>query len=221
MRDELLNETLFFTLDQAARWSLRGSRTTTPQGRTHRWPTKRPRHFAAKLAATGCHATPLRGSACQPVAQPAHRAYNSQVSKSCWMKTQWQVTSHQQPKEMQTAASSKRGSELDAKLTPQGVTIAGEFTTSPSLQNNSMERRLRRQFMYRPYIIPSILTRIFSRNTSSKIVLQEALLVSGNLSISSTNTFRSSFKARVTASSIAATPASIVGSKTIILGDRS
>ena len=30
-----------------------------------------PAAFAAKLAATGCHATPLRGSACQPFAQPA------------------------------------------------------------------------------------------------------------------------------------------------------
>ena len=30
-----------------------------------------PAAYAAKFTATGWHATPLRGSACQPVAQPA------------------------------------------------------------------------------------------------------------------------------------------------------
>ena len=31
-----------------------------------------PAAYAAKFTKTGWHATPLRGSACQPVAQPAH-----------------------------------------------------------------------------------------------------------------------------------------------------
>ena len=35
MRDELLNESLFFSLDHAARRSLPGRWTTTPAGRTH------------------------------------------------------------------------------------------------------------------------------------------------------------------------------------------
>lgn len=71
MRDELLNETLFFSLDQARRmiaaW-IEDYNTARPHSSLA---YETPAAFAAKLAATGCHATPLRGSACQPVAQPA------------------------------------------------------------------------------------------------------------------------------------------------------
>ena len=71
MRDELLNETLFFSLDQArqmiAAW-IDDYNTARPHSSLA---YETPAAFAAKLAATGRHATPLRGSACQPVAQPA------------------------------------------------------------------------------------------------------------------------------------------------------
>ena len=71
MRDEPLNETLFFTLDQAraavAEW-IDDYNTTRPHSSLA---YETPAAFAAKFAATGWHATPLRGSACQPVAQPA------------------------------------------------------------------------------------------------------------------------------------------------------
>ena len=71
MRDELLNETLFFTLDQAreavAAWA-EDYNTTRPHSSLA---YETPSAFAAKFTATGWHATPLRGSACQPVAQPA------------------------------------------------------------------------------------------------------------------------------------------------------
>ena len=71
MRDELLNETLFFTLDQArqmiAAW-IEDYNTARPHSSLA---YETPAAFAAKLAATGCHATPPRGSACHPVAQPA------------------------------------------------------------------------------------------------------------------------------------------------------
>lgn len=71
MRDELLNETSFFTLDQArvavAAWA-QDYNTTRPHSSLA---YKTPAAFAAKFTATGWHATPLRGSACQPVVQPA------------------------------------------------------------------------------------------------------------------------------------------------------
>ena len=71
MRDELLNETLFFSLDQArqmiAAW-MEDYNTARPHSSLA---YETPAAFAATLAATGCHATPLRGSACQAVAQPA------------------------------------------------------------------------------------------------------------------------------------------------------
>ncbi|MCZ8275016.1 MAG: transposase, partial [Microcystis sp. LE19-4.1E] len=71
MRDELLNETLFFTLDQAreavAAWA-EDYNTERPHSSLA---YETPAAYAAKFAATGWHATPLRGSACQPVAQPA------------------------------------------------------------------------------------------------------------------------------------------------------
>ena len=71
MRDELLNETLFFSLDQArsiiAAW-MEDYNTTRPHSSLA---YQTPAAYAEKFAATGYHAAPLRGSACQPVAQPA------------------------------------------------------------------------------------------------------------------------------------------------------
>ena len=71
MRDELLNETLFFSLDQAreavAEW-VKDYNTERPHSSLA---YETPAAYAAKFNATGWHATPLRGSACQPIAQPA------------------------------------------------------------------------------------------------------------------------------------------------------
>ncbi len=71
MRDELLNETLFFSLDHArstiAAWK-EDYNTTRPHSSLA---YQTPAAYAEKFAATGYHATPLRGSACQPVAYPA------------------------------------------------------------------------------------------------------------------------------------------------------
>ena len=71
MRDELLNETLFFSLDHArtiiAAW-MEDYNTTRPHSSLA---YQTPAAYAEKFAATGYHAPPLRGSACQPVAQPA------------------------------------------------------------------------------------------------------------------------------------------------------
>jgi putative transposase len=73
MRDELLNETLFFSLDHAraviAAW-VDDYNTTRPHSSLC---YLTPSAYAEKFAATGYHATPLRGSACQPVASPAHK----------------------------------------------------------------------------------------------------------------------------------------------------
>jgi putative transposase len=70
MRVELLNEALFFSLDQARdavdEW-VEDYNTDRPQSSLA---YETPSAYAAKFTATGCHATPLRGSACQPVAQP-------------------------------------------------------------------------------------------------------------------------------------------------------
>ena len=71
MRDELLNETLFLSLDHArstiAAW-VDDYNTTRPHSSLA---YQTPSAYAEKFTATGYHATPLRGSACQPVAQPA------------------------------------------------------------------------------------------------------------------------------------------------------
>ena len=71
MRDELLNETLFFSLDHArtiiAAW-MEDYNTTRPHSSLA---YQTPAAYAEKFAATGYHAPPLWGSACQPVAQPA------------------------------------------------------------------------------------------------------------------------------------------------------
>jgi putative transposase len=71
MRDELLNETLFFSLDHArstiAAWK-EDYNTMRPHSSLA---YQTPAAYAEKFAATGWHATPLRGSACQPVAYPA------------------------------------------------------------------------------------------------------------------------------------------------------
>lgn len=71
MRDELLNKTLFFSLGQARR-AVAGWIDDYNIRRPHSsLANKMPASYAAKFAATGRHATPLRGSACQPVAKPA------------------------------------------------------------------------------------------------------------------------------------------------------
>lgn len=71
MRDKLLNETLFLYLDQArqavAEW-VEDYNTERPHS-SLAYDT--PAAYAATFTATGWHAPPLRGSACQPVAQPA------------------------------------------------------------------------------------------------------------------------------------------------------
>ena len=71
MRDELLNETLFFSLDQArskiAAW-MEDYDTTRPHSSLA---YQTPAPYAEKFTATGYQAPPLRGFACQPVAQPA------------------------------------------------------------------------------------------------------------------------------------------------------
>lgn len=71
MRDELLNETLFFSLDHArkaiAAW-VDDYNTARPHSALA---YQTPAQFAAKLNATGLHAALADGSAFRPVAQPA------------------------------------------------------------------------------------------------------------------------------------------------------
>jgi len=71
MRDELLNETLFFSLDHArtviAEW-VEDYNTSRPHSALA---YQTPAAFAAKLTATGLHAALTDGSAFRPVAQPA------------------------------------------------------------------------------------------------------------------------------------------------------
>lgn len=73
MRDELLNETLFFSLDHArtaiAEW-VADYNTTRPHSALA---YQTPAAFAAKLAATGLHAARSDGSAFRPVAQSAQQ----------------------------------------------------------------------------------------------------------------------------------------------------
>lgn len=73
MRDELLNETLFFSLDHArkviAAW-VDDYNTVRPHSSLA---YQTPAAFAAKLPATGLHAALADGSAFQPVAQTAHK----------------------------------------------------------------------------------------------------------------------------------------------------
>ena len=71
MRDELLNEKLFFSLDHArtviAAW-VEDCNTNRPHSAlAHQTPAA----LAAKLTATGLHAALTDGSAFRPVAQPA------------------------------------------------------------------------------------------------------------------------------------------------------
>jgi putative transposase len=71
MRDELLNETLFFSLDHTrqaiAEW-VEDYNTSRPHSALA---YQTPAAFAAKLTATGLHAALTDGSAFRPVAQPA------------------------------------------------------------------------------------------------------------------------------------------------------
>jgi putative transposase len=70
MRDEQLNETLFFSLDHArsiiAAW-MEDNNTIRPHS-PQDYPTRAA--YAEKFTATCYHTTPLRRCACQPVAQP-------------------------------------------------------------------------------------------------------------------------------------------------------
>jgi putative transposase len=71
MRDELLNETLFFGLDHA-RQAITEWVADYNQARPHSsLGYQTPAAFAARLTATGHHAALPAGSACRPVAQPA------------------------------------------------------------------------------------------------------------------------------------------------------
>ena len=92
MRDELLNETLFFSLDQArkviAAW-IEDYNTARPHSALA---YQTPAAFAAKLTATGLHAALLTAPRSGLLLNPPNRAYNSRGSKSCWMKLQWQVS---------------------------------------------------------------------------------------------------------------------------------
>jgi hypothetical protein len=71
MRDELLNETLFFSLDHTrtviAEWVDDHNTSRPHSALAHQTPAA----FAAKLTATGLHAALNDGSAFRPVAQPA------------------------------------------------------------------------------------------------------------------------------------------------------
>jgi transposase InsO family protein len=71
MRDELLNEALFFGLDHA-RQKIAAWADDYNTGRPHSaLGYQTPADFAANLIATGLHAPRVDGSACRPVAQPA------------------------------------------------------------------------------------------------------------------------------------------------------
>ena len=71
MRDELLNEPLFFTLDQARQAVAEWIEDYNTERQHSSLVYETPAAYAVKFAATGWHAAPVRGSACQPVAQPA------------------------------------------------------------------------------------------------------------------------------------------------------
>ena len=71
MRDELLNESLFFGLDHARRPSPNGRTTTTPRARIPRSATRPRRPSPPIITATGYDAALIDGSASSPVAQPA------------------------------------------------------------------------------------------------------------------------------------------------------
>ena len=77
MRDELLNESLFFGLADArlaiGDW-VNDYNTTRPHSSLD---YKTPAAFAAHLAATGHRATPMNGSALRPIAQPAPKGVST------------------------------------------------------------------------------------------------------------------------------------------------
>ena len=71
MRDELLNETLFFSLDHARKTITEWVEDYNTRRPHSALAYQTPADFAAKLAATGLHAALNDGSAFRPVAQPA------------------------------------------------------------------------------------------------------------------------------------------------------
>jgi len=78
MRDELLNETLFFNLD-AARTIIKAWAEDYNTSRPHSALNyQTPAAYAAKLTATGLHAARHDGSAFRPVAQSARKSINQE-----------------------------------------------------------------------------------------------------------------------------------------------
>jgi transposase InsO family protein len=71
MRDELLNETLFFSLDHAREAITEWAEDYNTRRPHSALAYQTPAAFAAKLTATGLHAALTDGSAFRPVAQPA------------------------------------------------------------------------------------------------------------------------------------------------------
>ena len=71
MRDVLLNETLFFSLDHARKAIPEWAEDYNTRRPHSALAYQTPAAFAAKLTATGLHAALTDGSAFRPVAQPA------------------------------------------------------------------------------------------------------------------------------------------------------
>jgi len=77
MRDELLNESLFFGLDHARRAIGAWVADYNAQPPHSSLDYKTPADYAANLSATGLRAALLDGSALQPVAQPAPKGVST------------------------------------------------------------------------------------------------------------------------------------------------
>lgn len=69
--DDLLSGTLFFSLTLVCRVIAAWIEDCNTKGPHSRTAYEAPAAYAEQLIATGWHATPLRGLACQPVAQPS------------------------------------------------------------------------------------------------------------------------------------------------------
>ncbi len=91
MRDELLNEALFFGIEHARRAIAEWTEDYNT-GRPHSaLDYQIPAAFAANLTATGHHAALCDGSACRPVLTPPERAYSCRDSNPRWGILHWQV----------------------------------------------------------------------------------------------------------------------------------
>jgi putative transposase len=92
MRDELLNETLFFDLDDA-RAKITAWIADYNGDRPHsslKYLT--PGAYAATFTATGDRLRNPTNSADRPLLHLRHSAYKPRDSNCHWMKTRWQVT---------------------------------------------------------------------------------------------------------------------------------